>query len=60
MICPECRKKIKGNDPRLLAFHLACHGFPNSIVINVLRRMGYIVHDDGVAIKIFGKELANR
>lgn len=41
MKCPECKRNIGSNDIRLVAIHLAFHGVPHSIVLTILKKMGY-------------------
>lgn len=41
MKCPECKARVHG-DVRLLALHMdLAHRVPRSVILNVLRRMGY-------------------
>ena len=40
VFCPVCGWKPPKGDVRLLGFHMECHGYPFSAVINVLKRMG--------------------
>jgi len=45
MKCPECKRNFGSRDVRVVAFHLSCHKMPYSIVLTILRKMGYKEED---------------